>query len=415
MVGIGMRSPRVLAIACLPLLVSCIGGTEPPPERLESLPRALTNQEVAVINSSNAFTLELFRKASSAEPKQNVFLSPLSASMSLGMTLNGARGTTFDAMRTALQFGTLPQADINASYKSLIALLLGLDPTVETRIANSIWYRNTLPIAPAFVTASRDYFDAAVAPLDFTKPDQAMQTVNGWVNTKTAGRIPSILEKIESTDVMYLINAIYFKASWRSGFKRSETQSNPFKAGSGVTQSVPMMHLDAKGFRGGQWPDGTKAVELPYGNAAFNMSVFLPPDSSSIETFIARLKVEDIASAGNGDIAELQLWMPRVTLEYKRKLNDDLKGLGMGIAFTDAADLSGMTTTATPLLITDVTQKTFLSIDEEGTEAAAVTKTGIGYTSAPMSFSMRCDRPYLVVIRERLSGTIVFIGKINTI
>jgi serine protease inhibitor len=354
----------IIAAACLCTVAGCGDGTAPTPapELLTSLPRALTDGEQSIISANNAVTLALFQKASAAEPAKNVFLSPLSASLALGMTMNGARNETLDGMRTALQYGAMPQADINAGYKSLIALLMGLDPSVETRIANSIWYRNTLPIDPAFVAAGKDYFDAEVAPLDFTKVDASVKTVNDWVSDKTAARIPSILETITSDDAMFLVNAIYFKGSWRRGFDRSETQAATFTAGDGSARPVPMMHLEAEThvFRGDTWIDGTKMVELPYGNAAFNMEVYLPPDTSTVESWVTRLTVDAI-----GHRAE---W-----------------------------------------------PKTFLSIDEEGTDAAAVTKVGVIFVSAPGPLSMRVDRPYVVLIRERLSGTILFIGKVNVI
>lgn len=401
-------------IACVGLTLACSDATAPAPELLQSLPRALTNQETALIESSNAFTVALFQKASAAQPRENVFLSPLSASMALGMALNGARGTTFEAMRSALQFGTLSQADINASYKSLMGLLLGLDPTIDTRIANSIWYRNTLPINPAFVSSGKDYFDAEVSALNFSNADQARQTINTWVDAKTAGRIPSIVDDIRPDEMMFLINAIYFKASWRNAFKPADTKTESFTSGTGTAQSVPMMHLEGKDFLGARWFDGTKSVELPYGNGAFNMSVYLPPDTATIESWISRLTTSTLKNTG-GHLDDLAFWMPRVKLEYKRELKDDLGALGMGIAFGDAADFSGMTTSPMPLAISKVTQKTFLSIDEEGTEAAAVTSVGIHLTSAGGALVMRCDRPYLVVIREKFSGTIMFIGKINAI
>jgi serpin B len=408
-------------IAAVALAAACTEGTAPAPapDLLTKLPRALTSQEAALIESGNAFTLALFQKASAAQPEKNVFLSPLSASMALGMTLNGARTSTFDAMRTALQFGTMSQADINASYKSLISLLTGLDATIESRIANSIWYRNTLPIDPAFVSAGRDYFDAEVSALDFNQSAPAVQTINNWVSDKTAGRIPTIVDAITPDHMMILINAVYFKATWRNAFNPAATQMETFTTGTGAQQTVPLMHLEGEdlGVRGATWADGSQSLELPYGNGAFNMTVILPPDTSTVERFVSRLTLERIAFAGSDRISTLQFWMPRVKLEYKRTLVDDLSALGMGIAFSDAADLSGMTTTGLGLKISDVLQKTFLSIDEEGTEAAAVTKVDIFTTSSsgPSPLVMRCDRPYLVVIREKLSGTIMFIGKINVI
>jgi serpin B len=407
--------PFRYALILVGLAGACTKGTEPgqAPELLTNLPRPLTTAEASLVGASNAFTLSLFQKASAAEPQTNVFLSPLSASMALGMTLNGAQNATFDAMRSTLHL-TGTQAEINASYQSLISLLTGLDPTTETRIANSIWYRNTLPINPAFVTTNQLFFDAEVSPVDFTKVDQAKATINGWVDMKTAGRIPTIVEEIRPDHVMFLINAIYFKGSWRNGFDPAATKPAAFTSGTGKVQTVPMMHLEGKDFRASTWTDGTKSVELPYGNGAFNMGVYLPPDTSSIENFVARLTVDALMQTG-AEVPELRLWMPRVKLEYKRKLNDDLAALGMGIAFTDAADFSAMTVSGASLAISQVLQKTFLSIDEEGTEAAAVTSVEVVLTSAPAALTMRCDRPYLVVIREKLSGTIVFIGKINTI
>jgi serpin B len=415
-----MRLQRLIwsSAAALAVVGGCGDGTAPgaPPELLTSLPRALSTEEQGIIGANNAFTLALFQKASAAEPGKNVFMSPLSASIALGMTMNGARNGTLDAMRTAMQYGTMSQADINAGYKSLMSLILGLDPTVEARIANSIWYRNTLPINPAFVAAGQDYFAAEVSALDFTKSTAALGTINGWVNDKTAGRIPTILDEIRQEEVMFLINAIYFKASWRNTFDRAATQDASFTSGTGTVQTVPMMYLkgEADTFRGREWADGTMSVELPYGNAAFNMQVYLPPDTSTVESFVGRLTADQLMNPGS-QLARLDLWMPRVKLEYKRRLNEDLAALGMGIAFTDNADFGGMVTTPIGLAISNVLQKTFLSIDEEGTEAAAVTSVGIRITSAPPSLSMRCDRPYVVVIREKLSGTIVFIGKINSI
>jgi serpin B len=402
-----------IMLAGLLLAVACSDGTGPhPPEAITSLPRQLTNVEQSIVSANNAFTIALFQEASAAEPKGNVFISPLSASMALGMALNGARTTTFDAMRSALQFGELPQSDINSGYQSLMSLLMGLDPTIESHVANSIWYRSDLPVDPAFAAAAESYFDAQVEPLDFAKGAESLARVNGWVDDRTSGRIPSILDAINPDDVMYLINAIYFKASWRTAFDRDETLDAAFTSGDGEVETVPMMHLDQDGFAAREWPDGTMMAELPYGNTAFNMQVYLPPDTSSVEHFVERMTLDDLGGASPG---HLRLWMPRLKLEYERHLNADLAGLGMGIAFTDMADFSGITTAPMGLFMSDVLQKTFLSIDEEGTEAAAVTKVTFVDSASPPAVVIRCDRPYLIVIRERLSGTILFIGKINTI
>ena len=397
------------------------GGPGGPPERLTALPRALSNQESSVISASNGFTLALFQKVSAAEPTVNVFLSPLSASMSLGMAMNGARSGTLDAMRGTLGFGSVPVADANAGYKSLISLLTSLDPSVQMLVANSIWFRTSFPISADFVAAGRDFFDAKVAALDFTNVAASKQAINDWASEKTSGRIATIVDTILRDEQAFLINAIYFKGNWRNQFKRSATAPADFHPASGPVQRPDMMHLEAKdledsGLTGQSWTDGTKSVQLPYGNTAFQMAVILPPDTTTLDAFVSRLTPARLTELVGSEhaLAMLQLWMPRVKLEYRRELKPDLVAMGMGVAFSDAADFSAMSSPPVGLAISTVLQKTFLSIDEEGTEAAAVTSTGMRVTSLPPSLEMRCDRPYLIVIRERLSGTIIFIGKINT-
>lgn len=394
------------------LLVACVDNGPKRPEVLTALPRALTTQETAIIEAGNAFTLALFQRASAAEPAKNVFLSPLSASMALGMTLNGARNETFNAMRNALQFGDASQADINAGYKSLISLLTGLDPTTDMRIANSVWFEQSFSVRPEFAAAAQEFFAARVTSLDFFAPP-AVPTINNWVSEQTAGRITGILERIEADDRMFLINAIYFKGSWRTAFDPADTKPGEFEAASGAKQSAQMMHLTGATLSAGTWADGTVVAQLPYGNTAFNMMVILPPDTANLDAFVARLtpaKWQELMMTGPE--RETNFAFPRLKLEYRRELTPDLEQLGMGVAFTGLADFSGMSNPSEDLSISSVLQKTFLVIDEEGTEAAAVTKVGIRVTSLPPTIV--CDRPYLIAIRERLSGTIVFIGKINS-
>ena len=192
-------SVRFGAIAALALVAACTSSTEPDPATpspaLEALPRALTAGEQGVIGAANEFSFALFRRVSAARADSNVFASPLSASMALGMALNGAAGTTYDEMRATLGFGaSATETGIGESYESLIALLRGLDPSVDFRIANSIWYRTGFPAAQAFLAAAQDWFDARVSELDFASPS-AVPTINDWVSTATAGKIPTILDR----------------------------------------------------------------------------------------------------------------------------------------------------------------------------------------------------------------------------
>ncbi|MEP6733235.1 MAG: serpin family protein [bacterium] len=411
-----IRSARTLAVSTAAALSLACGssGTEPggggsQTTPLDALPRQLTASELQLVSSANTFSFSLFRQLSSAQKDSNVFTSPLSASMALGMTANGAAGSTLDQMRATLAFGGTTEADVNASYKSLIALLRGLDNTVDFRIANSIWYRNGFPFNQSFIDVSKTAFDATVTPLDFSNPS-SVKTINDWVSTSTAGKIPTIVDQIEDDKVMFLINAIYFKGSWRDRFDPSQTTDAQFHSISG-DQPMKLMHRHGK-FSYLFTPDFA-AADLPYGNSAFTMTVVLPHPGKSIDAVAASIKASDW-STWMGQFHEItsDIELPRFKLEWQRVLNDDLKALGMHDAFVaNGADFTRMSTTrGHDLFISIVKQKTYVDVNEEGTEAAAVTNVGVSVTSAPPS--LRVDRPFLFVIRERLSGTVIFMGKI---
>ena len=393
------------------LFVSACGDPSGPPEALQSLPRQLTVGEQQVIQASNAFSFDLLKQVRATETGENVFLSPLSASMSLGMTLNGAAGTTFEQMKSTLRFGQLSQSDINASYRGLLDLLLKLDNSVEISIANSVWARKGTPFQPAFFAAVKQSFDAEARELDFGVPS-AKDTINAWVRTSTRNRIPTIIDSIDPLDIMYVINAIYFKGNWTAQFQKSRTQPAPFKLDNGSTVQVQMMSSERVPMQLAWNPDGVQVAELPYGRRAFNLVIVLPPPNTKLSEFVATVDEATWTRwmAGLRPVGEGSVALPRFTLEYEKTLNTTLKALGMVDAF-DArrADLSRLTPETA--YISFVKQKTFLKVDEVGTEAAAATVTGVSAVSAPPG--IRVDRPFLMAIRERLSGTILFIGAIG--
>jgi serine protease inhibitor len=394
------------------LLLAACGDPSGPPEPLQNLPRQLTVGEQQIIQASNTFSFDLLKQVRATESAENVFLSPLSASMSLGMVLNGAAGNTFEQMRSTLRFGQLSQAEINASYRGLLDLLLGLDKSVEITIANSTWARKGTLFVPAFFTAVRQSFDAEARELDFSLPT-AKDTINAWVRTSTRNRIPSIIDQIDPLDILFVINAIYFKGNWTEQFEKSRTRQASFRLDNGTTVQVQMMSSQRVPMGWVVYPDGVVVAELPYGRRAFNMVVVLPPPNTKLADFVAGLEpttwtrwMTDLRP-----IKDAHVELPRFTLEYEKSLNATLKALGMTDAFDPQhADLSKLTT-RDDAYITYVKQKTFLKVDEVGTEAAAVTVSGVGVTSAPPG--IRVDRPFLVAIREKLSGTILFIGAIG--
>jgi serine protease inhibitor len=403
-----------LALAGVVSLAACDlftgPGSEPLPP-LTNLPRALSAAEQEVISASNRFAFDLLRGVVERDTSANIFLSPLSASMALGMTMNGAAGETFEGMRSALGFGTLERDAINASYRSLIDLLVDLDRGVEMKIANSIWVRRGFPLHEPFVQSSRTHFGAEVSELDFADPG-APGVINRWVDRNTEGKIKDIVENIDPDVMLYLINAIYFKGSWSSRFDRRATAEATFHRADGSRQNVRMMYLPQGKVRH-LWSQEAEIVDLPYGREAFSMTLVLPGEGRTVEDLVDSLDAESWDDwIDRLNAAEVDVHLPRFRLEYETLLNGTLRALGMQTAFDPTgADFSGMSPLGGDLYISNVKQKTFVDVNEEGTEAAAATSVEMRVVSVGPTF--RADRPFLVAIRERLSGTILFLGVIG--
>jgi len=380
--------------------------------RITQLPRALSTGEQAVITASNAFGFGLLRELDRTRQDSNVFMSPLSASMALGMTMNGAVGETFEEMRRALAFGTTSRAEINASYRSLIDMLRALDPTVDFRIANSIWYRTGFPFESAFLDEARQFFDAKVAGLDFNAPS-AVTTINDWVKQSTNNKIDKIVEPpIDGEVVMYLINAIYFNGAWTARFEKNQTRQDQFTTIDGTTAPIEMMRRTDT-VRVAETAD-LQVVELPYGGGAYAMTILLPKPGKSVSNLVASLTADAWQTAvASAAAREVELQMPKFKLRWEALLNEPLQALGMQLPFQGGlADFTRMSSDGKRLYISRVKQKSYVDVHEEGTEAAAVTSVEIRVVCACGPQVIRIDRPFVFAIRERLSGTILFMGKI---
>ncbi|MGH7519719.1 MAG: serpin family protein [Gemmatimonadales bacterium] len=408
-----MKLPRLRAITLLVLSVAC--GKDPvgPPPRITALPRALTTQETRLIEADNRFAIKLLKQATAdtRDTLPNLFVSPLSVAMALGMTYNGAAGTTEEAMRATLELDGMTLAEVNEANQSLIALLRGLDPRVQFQIANSIWYRNGFAVEQPFIDANRTYFDARVDSLDFTSA-AAPVTINNWVSDQTKGLIEEIVESpLPDEALMYLINAIYFKGDWTRQFDQQLTAPRPFHLQSGSTVNVPTMTFGHEvDVLVGATAAGT-VIDLPYGGAAFSMTILLPHEQVGLDSALALLTLDAWQSGiSTLDTVRRQVYLPKFKLENSLTLVPTLSGLGMGIAFTDAADFTRMYRPG-GILITDVRHRTYVDVNEEGTTAAAVTAVVVGPTSSPPVVSV--DRPFIFALRENLSGTILFMGVIR--
>jgi serine protease inhibitor len=411
---------RVGGISLIPasILVSVVlwgcgdGSPMGPVEEIPGLPRALSMNEELLIEAGNDFAFRLLDQAYGEAPDSNLFLAPLSASMALGMTMNGAAGETFDEMRATLGFGSLALDQINEGYRDLIELLLNLDHSVEVGIGNSIWYRQGYPVRTDFVTRTQDYFGAEVSGLNFSDPGAA-NIINSWVKGQTMGKIEEIVEApIDPYTVMFLINAIYFKGSWTHRFEKGKTTQATFTGQSGATGQVPLMELnDTLLYAENQTYE---VVDLPYGGRAFSMTVILPRLGTPVGELIESLTPSAWAQIiGSLKPEEGTVYLPRFRLEWEKVLNETLQAMGMNLPFIPGmADFTGISDMAQQigLYISKVKQKTYVDVNEEGTEAAGVTSVEIKELSIPDRFFFRADRPFLFVIRERFSETILFAG-----
>jgi len=402
----------VLAVFTTIMLGCRTHSTEP----LQGQPniRNLDKVESTIVSSDNSFGFKLFAQINGSEQNKNVFISPFSVSMAFGMLLNGANGSTLDSLEQVLGDAGMSLNDINNAYKNVSALLTTLDASVTFQNANSIWYNDGFPVLSNFLTVNKNYFDAEVDSLDFTLPSAA-QTINSWVNTKTNGKIPTIIDPTKPpSGIMFLINAIYYKGTWTYKFDTSGTKDASFTCADGSIATCKLMSQeDTYAY----YEDSSvQAIDLPYGDRSFSMTVVLPAAGISIDQFASALTQAQWNTIINKlDSAKVDLYLPKFTLNFSKSLKDELKALGMGIVFDPSrADLSHISSKV-GLVVSDVLHKTYVDVDEEGTEAAAV--TAIIFTTAviggqPKINIMRIDHPFIFAIREHQSGTVLFIGKV---
>ena len=328
--------------------------------------------------------------------------------MALGMLLNGAEGETAQQISKALKTEGVDQTDLNQAYQALLEGLPKADPNVQLGLANSVWYRNSFSVEDNFLNVLKKSFAAEVAGLDFTNPN-AKDKINTWASEQTNGKIKKVIDEIKQSDVLFLMNALYFKGDWKYQFDPQKTGDAPFHLANDAEKTVKMMRVKEK-FKVAQQNDYT-AVQLPYANGQYNLTLLIPSEQSSVDQVINGLS----ATAWNNLQAtwqerEVNVGLPRFTLDYEIKLNTALKAMGMSQAFTDAAQLGKINPTA-PLFVSFVKQNTYLGIDEKGTEAAAVTSIGVGVTSVGLDPYV-CDRPFVLLINEKTSNTILFMGRI---
>jgi len=377
----------------------------------EPVPINLTQDQVALIESGNAFAFDIFTKVTgSAGESENIMISPLSISCALSMTLNGSDGATRDSMLKALKMNGITEDEINASYKNLTTALLSVDKRVLMSIANSVWIEKNFTVKKSFTDILTNYYDAESRSFDINDAS-APDNINAWIEDKTNGLIREMIDKLEDNTVMLLINAIYFKGKWKSQFDKSRTEEMPFYKPGGNQVNVPMMNQknDFRVYEG----NGFVLAEFPYGQGNFVMDVVLPSQQGGLNSIMAMITEANYSGWINQlRMRETDLSFPRFKYGFKRKLKEILTDMGMGLAFTGDADFSNITDFY-DLLINDVVHQSFIETNEEGTEAAAATVVEIGLTSAPQEpLVLKLDHPFLYIIRETTTNTIIFMGRV---
>jgi len=407
-----MKTALKFVLICL-LTVGCNNENEPSPIVVteDAKPFVLRIGLEKRVAQDNEFAFDLLKKTISDSEETNVFVSPLSVSIALGMAWNGANGQTKSEMETALKMSGLSVADINEYYKVMQTNLPIIDPTTKLSIANSLWYRNGFFVKTDFLKVNADNFNAEVRALDFAQT-WAKDTINNWCSRKTNKLIPTIIDEISQDAMMYLINAVYFKGIWRSKFDKKVTAEKDFTNELGKTVKVNMMYQkDTFAY----YADNTaQYLDMPYGNNAFSMTVILPLDNKTTADVLTNLTLENWKNTLNKLVVQqVMLSVPRFKVENKFTLNEVMKNMGMNLAFTDYADFSNISDI--DLMISKIFHKTYITVDEEGTEAAAVTAIEFGVTSMPIYPIFTVNKPFVFLIREKSTGVILFIGKIGNV
>jgi serpin B len=369
------------------------------------------NEDVCdLARSNNDFGFDIFKALHKKHLNENLFISPLSISTALSMTLNGAMGDTYNEMKKTLKYNGWDLDELNRAYKAYLDIVPNLDNDVKMSIANSIWYSQNYDILPSFLDVNRKYFESEIFSTDFSK-SKTKNEINGWVEDKTEGKIKDVLDNVSADMVMLLINAIYFKGNWMYEFDKKNTTKMGFTKEDGSTINVDMMNLaeiTVPYYRN----DLFSMIDLPYGDSIYSMCIMVPNNGNKVDDIIKDLDISTWNDYINGLSSDkVTVSIPKFKIEFKDSLKNILIDLGMVKAFGNA-DFSKIVKSR-DIFIDEVIHQSFVEVDEKGTEAAAVTVVVIKYNAVNNSFI--ANKPFVFVIRDNKTNSILFIGKVMDI
>ena len=400
----------LLPFLAVTLLTTATPGSAAPPGSVD------------VAAADNGFGFQLLNAVQKTSPNTNVVLSPVSAALDLAMVLNGADGNTQEEIQSVLSLSGNELDAINKANAQLIKVLRAPSQSVTLSVADSLWVDSRrATLRPEYAQQMQSWYDAEVADLDFGHAS-AVSRINGWAAQETHDKIPKIIERIDPAEVLLLLNAVYFKGQWQHKFDKAQTQERDFTLADGTSKKVARM-AQSRRFDYFETAD-VQAIRLPFGDGDLTMEVLLPGKSSSLEALETELTPE-LWAVWRAKFVQRQgsIELPRFELKSHHRLNAPLQALGMRRAFdSHAAELTGMFAPAAgnhtrgePFSISTVLQSTYWKVDEEGSEAAAVTSIGVraaALARPERPFQMIVDRPYLCAIEDRRTGVLLFVGAI---
>ncbi len=367
-----------------------------------------------LVEADNAFGFDLFRKIRNTGSEENLLVSPFSVSVALAMAYNGADNDTKAEMEEVMELAGLTKEQINSSYKKLLSELVSSEEEVVFEIANALYYAEGFTVKPGFLSVNREVYEAEVEGLDFSSP-AAVETINNWVRDKTQGKIEQIIQQLKPLDRMVLLNAVYFNGTWSKQFDENGTHNREFTKTGGTTVRIPMMNkLDTLPYFSA---DSFKAIKLPYGKGQFSMVVILPHNDNDSQDIIKSLTAENWNLWMNRfELTErVDVTMPRFKFAFETSLKDVLSEMGMQKAFLPKeADFKEIS--EEELFISEIKHKTYIDVNETGTEAAAVTSVGFATTSfqeEPPTVPFYVDRPFLFAVTENDTGALLFLGEVK--
>ncbi len=414
-----MKLKKIISLMLIAIIATSLIGCEKfSSKNKEEISAKEVDKEV--VEGNNKFAFNIFKEISKDENNKNVFISPLSISMALTMTYNGAKENTKAEMNKVLGYEGMSDDKINNSYKILHSYLENIDENVKLNLSNSIWIREGQNINKEFININKDIFGAKVDNLDFSK-SSSVDKINNWIEKSTNNMIKDMLKgPIDGDVIMYLINAIYFKGQWQEPFDTNNNIIGKFTNSKGEKSEIDFMRkvaADDKTFYGEK--DDFKAIKMPYDSGKVSMYAVLPKEGLNIDNFINNLdmnKWNSIKESIGKEQEAVNVSFPKFEIEYGAKeLKEPLAALGMKDIFSDRANLSGI---REGICVSSVLHQGKIEVNEKGSEAAAATIVEVRETAMPIINDPKefiADRPFVFIIEDEESGTILFMGKLEEV